>query len=189
MLVYMIRHGESENNAKHVHSGWAQIPLTQKGIEDAKKAKKTLDGLTFDRIYASDLLRARQTCATVYPDVEPIIAPALREIHVGKAESRARAECEQIFGEAYIKGRPALDFRAIGGECWQDQLARVSDFLRSLEGENLTRVALFCHEGTIHCAYNFVKKTGCFEKIPVSNGGVCVFNYENGEWSLSDWDI
>ena len=189
MLVYMIRHGESENNAKRIHSGWAQIPLTQKGIEDAQKAKKTLDGVSFDRIYASDLLRARQTCATVYPDVEPTLVPALREIHVGGAQSRSRAECEALFGEPYIKGRAELDFRAIGGERWSDHLARVSDFLRSLEQESFGRVALFCHEGSIHCAYNFVKKTSEFEKIPVSNGGVCVFEYANGEWSLLNWDM
>ena len=52
MLLYMVRHGESEANERHIHAGWGQVRLTAKGREDAKKAKALLCDISFDKVYA-----------------------------------------------------------------------------------------------------------------------------------------
>ena len=57
MRLYVIRHGESENNLKKCWTGWYDAPLTEKGRQDARKAGTFLQGITFDKIYASDLSR------------------------------------------------------------------------------------------------------------------------------------
>ena len=56
MNVYIIRHGESENNVKKCWTGWKDVDLTEKGYEDARYAGRILSGVSFGRIFSSDLL-------------------------------------------------------------------------------------------------------------------------------------
>ena len=58
MQVYLIRHGESEANAAGVHSGWMPVKLTALGRGQARETAALLEGVSFDRIIASDLVRA-----------------------------------------------------------------------------------------------------------------------------------
>jgi len=51
MLVYLIRHGQSENNKRKLFSGWSDTPLTDKGREDAQKAGEILSGIAFDHVF------------------------------------------------------------------------------------------------------------------------------------------
>lgn len=189
MLLYMIRHGESEANATHSHAGWAQISLTEKGREDAKRAIKTLAGLAFDQVYASDLVRAIETKEIVMPGVPFEQSPLLREIGVGTLAGRTLAECEAALGEAYVADRARKDFTAYGGESHGDHRARVASFLECLGTKNYTRVAAFCHEGTMLRALELVN--GCREvsHLHCKNGGVCIFEYQGGRWSLLEWDV
>ena len=85
MKLYVIRHGESENNVKECFTGWMDVDPTEKGIADAQKAGKLLEGVSFDRIYASDLRRAMDTAKSAIPGCTPIPEPLLREISVGIA--------------------------------------------------------------------------------------------------------
>ena len=50
MKLYVIRHGESENNVKTCFTGWMDVNLTEKGIADAHKAGELLRDVTFDRV-------------------------------------------------------------------------------------------------------------------------------------------
>ena len=61
MRVYVVRHGESETNKIHYMTGWLDVSLTEKGREDALFARSVLEGVEFDKIYSSDLVRALQT--------------------------------------------------------------------------------------------------------------------------------
>ena len=84
MLVYLIRHGESQSNLDKIWSGWNDVPLTEKGKLDAKKAGEYLDGIKFDKIYSSDLSRAKNTAEIAIPGCEYEQTPLLREINVGE---------------------------------------------------------------------------------------------------------
>jgi hypothetical protein len=83
MKVYIVRHGQSINNRDKLWSGWMDIPLTEKGVTDAQKAGKVLSGVEFDKIYSSDLIRARQTLETAIPDCDYETSPMLREVATG----------------------------------------------------------------------------------------------------------
>ena len=61
MKVYFIRHGQSEGNRLHLHCGWSDTPLSELGHQQARAANAYLKDIPFDRIYCSDLPRARQT--------------------------------------------------------------------------------------------------------------------------------
>ena len=67
MLVYVVRHGQSESNRDHYFPGKVGVHLTERGIEDAKRAGKILAPITFTHIYASDYIRAIETAQNAIP--------------------------------------------------------------------------------------------------------------------------
>ena len=67
MELYVIRHGQSKTNVDRRFGGWAQVPLTEKGMNQARSTHEKLKGIKFDRIISSDLLRAKQTTELVFP--------------------------------------------------------------------------------------------------------------------------
>ena len=56
--LILLRHGQSTYNEKNIFTGWIDIPLTTKGIEQATKAGKTIANEKVDLIVTSKLLRA-----------------------------------------------------------------------------------------------------------------------------------
>lgn len=59
--LIIIRHGQSIWNLENRFTGWADIPLSKKGINEAKKAGKKLINYKFDLAYTSELIRAQMT--------------------------------------------------------------------------------------------------------------------------------
>lgn len=59
--LIMMRHGESTWNKKNVFTGWVDIPLSEKGIEEAIEGGKKIAHLPIDVIFVSALVRAQTT--------------------------------------------------------------------------------------------------------------------------------
>lgn len=188
MLLYMIRHGESTANPMLRHAGWAQVPLTAKGEQDAQVARETLKGIEFDAVYSSDLVRALQTKEIALPGVAFEVTPLLREINVGELAGKLPDEATAIYGEKYLADKARADFRDYGGENREDHQARAVAFLRLLEKSPVSRVAAFCHEGTMRRTLEFVQGANAPIKRHCKNGGVCIFEHKEGTWHLVHWE-
>ena len=179
MKVYMIRHGESEGNRDSRHTGQSQVPLTEKGREDACRAGRLLLGLQFDKVYSSDLIRAMETQALAL----------LRELDVGSLAGRLVQDCREQLGEVYAICRRDRDFTAFGGESNAMQHERVRQFLSMLETQPEENVAVFCHAGTITCALEVVLGVqNAYASLACENGSVSVFEYKNGSWRVLKWN-
>lgn len=63
--LILVRHGQSIWNLENRFTGWADIPLSKKGILEARKAGKLLKNFKFDVTYTSELLRAQQTAIEI----------------------------------------------------------------------------------------------------------------------------
>lgn len=59
--LILLRHGASVWNELNLFTGWVDIPLSSKGIEESIKAGKTLAAIPIDKIFTSSLMRAQQT--------------------------------------------------------------------------------------------------------------------------------
>lgn len=59
--LIMVRHGQSQWNLENRFTGWVDVPLSDKGIEEAISAGKKLKDIEYDTIYVSHMLRAIQT--------------------------------------------------------------------------------------------------------------------------------
>ncbi|MBR4291112.1 MAG: histidine phosphatase family protein [Oscillospiraceae bacterium] len=189
MKLYMIRHGQSTANAGKLHAGWAQVPLTEQGIADARRAGKLLDGIPFDKIYVSDLLRAKQTLEAALPGAEGIETPLLREINVGELAGKNAAECIAMYGESYLTNKAIHDFTPYGGENDTMHLDRLREFTMQAELDGADCIAAFCHEGTIRCMLDLVLGYRHDRKAyPMANGSVSVFQLKNGRWALVSWN-
>ena len=94
--LVLIRHGESLWNKENRFTGWKDIDLSEKGIEEAKAAGQLLnrEGFIFDEAYTSVLKRAVRTLWTVLSEMDLIWIPEtkdwrLNERHYGAQIGRA----------------------------------------------------------------------------------------------------
>lgn len=89
MLIYLIRHGETEYNAEKRYQGTRDIPLS-----DAGRARLHKADFTPDALYVSPLTRARQTAEILFPGIPQIPVQDLREMCFGSFEGRNYIEME-----------------------------------------------------------------------------------------------
>ena len=184
MKLYVIRHGESENNRTGCWTGWMDAKLTDKGIKDAQTAGKILQGVSFDQIYASNLCRAICTAQTAIPNCTPIPDPLLREIHVGNLSG---TPIVNVPVEDRIRTGTA-GFSAYGGESQTEFHNRIKAFLSKMETLNCDTVAAFSHGGWLRGALEEVLGRSLLgARIRCDNCTVAIFEYENKEWKLHSW--
>lgn len=190
MKLYMIRHGQSEANIGRMQAGQADSKLTEQGIRDAYGAKELLKAFTFDKVYSSDLSRAKITQEIAYPCENVIVTKMIREINVGKVlEHRTFVDCEKEYGKAYIQNRADYNFVPYGGENYEMLEKRAIEFLDIVKNAGGESVAAFSHGGFINAML------GCVLGCKVTNGkalsdncGVSIFEYKEGKWSLRKWN-
>ena len=150
MKLYVIRHGQSEANAKGFHSGQLQVPLTERGEADARRAGELISGIAYDKVYASDLLRAVQTARIALPDATPELSPLIRELDVGPLlEGKYVSECRAEYGDDYEGCRAKTDYRLYGGESLSDLSVRVLRFVDLLRERGDGTVIAFAHAGVV----------------------------------------
>ena len=190
MKLYVVRHGESVLNRNKCFGGWANTPLTEKGTEDARKAKRELASIHFDCVYCSDLLRAVQTAQVVLPGRQMEIRENLRELSVGEFQARPVEECTRLYGDVCVQARRMRDYTAVGGESHQMQYARTAVFMKEMEQlKDCENVAVFCHEGTIKCMLSYVLGSMVDPYALIhDNGAFSVFRFSN-RWQLDAWNM
>lgn len=124
MKLVLLRHGESIWNKENRFTGWTDVDLSQKGIEETKKAGQVLKekGYTFDIAFTSVLKRAIRTLWIVLDEMDLMWIPVYRswrlnERHYGalqglnKAETAAKYSEEQvlIWRRSYDTRPPSLE--------------------------------------------------------------------------------
>jgi broad specificity phosphatase PhoE len=190
MLLYMIRHGESEANRARKFAGWLPVPLSEKGREQARLAGEKLRGIRFDKIYASDLKRAMETCELALPGCEYETTPLLREYNVGSVGGKSPEECEAEYGEVYTQGIARLDMTPFGGEDHETHLRRVAEFFSQVGKSDAETVAAFSHFGTMRAALETVLGAPWVKgRVLCDNCCIAVFAFEDGVWKLKTWNL
>ena len=86
LVIYIVRHGQTELNSRQVLQGRSDHPLNEAGIRQAEAAAAKLSGIAFDAVYSSPLIRAIQTAKIIAPALEPVIDDRLIEMEYGPYE-------------------------------------------------------------------------------------------------------
>ncbi len=107
--VVLIRHGQSEWNKLNLFTGWTDVDLTEKGINEAKEAGKILkaEGFTFDVAYTSVLKRAIKTLSIALDEMDLLWIPVfkswrLNEKSYGALQGLNKAEVAKKYGDEQV---------------------------------------------------------------------------------------
>ena len=101
--VWLVRHGETLWNRERRFQGHQDIPLSEKGRDEARACAEHLRDRHFDALYSSDLLRASETASIAFAKHNLSIQKDVRfrERHMGVLQGHTRDEIPQLFPSAW----------------------------------------------------------------------------------------
>jgi len=107
--LILLRHGESDWNRENRFTGWTDVDLSERGVEEARAAGRVLkaEGYRFDIAYTSVLKRAIRTLWLVLDEMDLVWLPVektwrLNERHYGALQGLNKAETAAKFGEDQV---------------------------------------------------------------------------------------
>ncbi len=167
----LIRHGETEFNKNHLIGGKTDIPLTEKGREQARAAQEIVSKYNYDVIVTTSLIRAKETADILFPDLPKEIIADLRERDWGNFEG----ESQQI--------QPPYEETPPNGEAWEDFCKRVVNALNDI----LTRYEapiIIAHSGIFRVIQQLAKGSPYGARVGnVEPYYVCASD-ENHDWHV-----
>lgn len=188
MKLYLIRHGESENNSKKCWTGWMDVDLTEKGIKEAKNVSKYIKDVKFDKIYSSDLKRACQTCENAIPGCEYEKLEVLREINVGELQGRTFDYCNSTYGDALEIHKKTGNYSSYGGESTEEFASRLKSFAEMVLKSGCENVVAFSHGGFVRRFSDHVVGLNLpGGLITCRNCTIAVYEHNGKHWRLHSW--
>lgn len=149
--LVLIRHGESTANRDNVYTGWSDVPLTERGIQQAHEAGKLLAkaGINFTAVHTSMLQRAIVTANIVVDELGQSWLPItktwrLNERHYGALRGQNKDVTRQIYGKHQV----AL---------WRRSFDAVPPLLNQADHDRRYRMYGILHESlgeSLHMAYD-----------------------------------
>lgn len=132
--LVVVRHGQSEWNKANKFTGWVDVELSERGIEEAKNAGAQLKDYSFDYAFTSGLKRAANTLKIILEQIGQSDIPlqadeALNERHYGDLQGKDKNQVREEFGEEQVHiWRRSYDIAPPNGESLKDTRERVIPF-------------------------------------------------------------
>ncbi len=131
--IYLVRHGETEDNKNHIFSGWRESDLSPQGIEEVKQIAEKLKNERFTKAYQSDQVRSKHTLEIILAghseNVEVTTDPRIKERDYGDLTGKSKIELEKENPEQYKLWHRSYDVAPPNGESIKDVEKRVLEFL------------------------------------------------------------
>lgn len=193
MIVYFMRHGETDYNKQGLIQGRTDIPLNETGISQAETAAEYFQrkGICFDRVYTSPLIRAHKTAAIASGwDMDKIRTDErVQELAFGTAEGMDFHTLPEHIMNLFTK--PAAYIPPEGAEPLDELKARCQDFLDELavvseKESSVQNVLVATHGAALRGILS------CLDRCPIEkfwkkglfNCCAARARLENGEWLL-----
>ena len=169
MILYVVRHGQTEWNLEHRCQGISDIPLTDKGIEEAKELQELVKSLDIDVVISSPLSRARETAKILVDNKLPVnIDDRIIERDWGMNEGAKIDEVDQIDCWDVILNTNVQNIERV-----QDFMKRVSEFLEDIKVRYPDKkVLVVAHSAVlrvIHYLLGTIPEDGDLTKINIPN--------------------
>jgi len=197
--LVLVRHGQSEWNAKNLFTGWKDPKLTDLGIQEAIKAGNLLEirNLKFDLMFTSDLFRAQETGRLIleqmsHTDIQVIKDQSLNERNYGDLAGLNKDEAREKWGEEQVHiWRRSFDVPPPGGESLKNTAERVLPYFeleimpKVKEGLNILVAA---HGNSLRALVMELEKISSEEivKLEIATGDPLTYEYSNGEFVRID---
>ena len=186
-MLYIIRHGKTEMNAKMLMQGRSDHPLNEAGIAQAEEAAERFAemGVKIDKVYTSPLKRALQTAEKIAPDAELVVDRRLIEMDYGPYEGmdlrNPAPEVISFFMD--FVNVPAPE----GMEPLPKIVERLGDFLRDIvneaEGKN---ILISTHAIAMKGALEYLtpQSKGSYWAKNIGNCDIYASEVKNGTYSV-----
>ncbi|MGB3732949.1 histidine phosphatase family protein [Microbacterium sp.] len=150
-LLTLVRHGQTDWNLARRIQGATDIPLNETGRADARTAAEALRGGDYDAIYASPLVRARETAQIIARELslpEPVLTRGMREREFGVAEGTEVADYIARYGgwSSEVPGAESLEAVC---ERAMDSLDRIARAARRRSAPRAESLIVVTHGGVI----------------------------------------
>ena len=190
--IYILRHGQSEGNAKGIYLGRTDWDITDIGRVQAQYAADYLKDVEFDAIYSSPLKRAHNTALphALIRNTEVIDCEDFAEIFIGKWEGMYTRDIKNEYHDEYFDGWtdnyftftcPEGESVAGGGERFKNGLLRVAN---AHQGKT---ILVASHAGVIRAfwgtLFDLDPSVASKEILFPSNASYSIVSYENGSFT------
>ena len=192
--LVLVRHGQSEWNAKNLFTGWKDPGLTDKGSHEAKRTGMQLAelNLKFDVMYTSALKRAQLTGKIILDvlgqsDLEIIENEALNERDYGELTGSNKDEAKENFGVEQVQiWRRSYDIPPPGGESLRDTYNRVIPYFKKevlplMDNKNVLMPA---HGNSLRALVKYLDNISEEDvvRLEISTGEPIFYKFINGKF-------
>ena len=194
--LVLVRHGQSEWNAKNLFTGWKDPDLTHKGIEEAVNAGKKINeyGLSFSCMFTSALVRAQNTAKIILKEIQQEDIPTyqdknLNERAYGSLTGMDKDEARQKFGSEQVQiWRRSFDTCPPDGESLKDTYNRVVPYFQKnilphlADGKN---VLVSAHGNSLRALVKLIENISENDivKLEIATGQPIIYKYQDGKYT------
>ncbi len=181
--LWLVRHGETDWNRQGLYQGQADIPLNETGLAQARETAAALARARqkFAAIYASPLMRARQTAeeGARRLGLEVRIEDRLREIHQGEWQGRNYAAVVAQFNlQPRAEPMEMWQMRAPGGESVAEVAVRMASAADAIARAHPGQAVLVFSHGlalaTLVCQARGIPLSEVYAHIPANGQADCI---------------
>lgn len=196
--LILIRHGQSEWNAKGIWTGWNDPDLNQTGREEAQNAAEKIEDIKIDKAYTSDLKRAQQTLQEIKKKLglhklPTVVTAELKERNYGDLAGKNKWDVKKKYGEEqFMKWRRSWDYPIPNGESLKDVYNRVLPYYEKhilpelKKGKN---ILISAHGNSLRGLVKHLDNISDDEisKLEIGTGEVYVYTFdENGKVTFKE---
>ena len=185
MNIYLLRHGQTEENRKGSYYGNLDVSLNSIGVSQGYKAKDFFKDIKLDRVYVSDKKRTSEMAklALGQEEIEIIQDNRINETNFGDFEGKTYEEIKELYPKECICWENNWkEFVPPNGESYIELCKRVKSFMMHIKKLECDNILVNTHSGVIRAIYCYVmnEDIDLFWKFGCKNGDISVIKYEYG---------
>jgi 2,3-bisphosphoglycerate-dependent phosphoglycerate mutase len=191
----LVRHGETDWNAKRRLQGHTDIDLNARGLAQAEQMARAIKriNLAFDVLYTSDLQRAAKTAKAIEQlfSTSAITNVGLRERHLGALQGLTTDEAPQLepdLWRSHLSRNVTEELR--GGESIQQFADRINTALEKIREQHLGKtVLLVSHGGALDMMYRIASNQplDAEKAVAVPNASLNWISHDGRSWKVDGW--
>jgi broad specificity phosphatase PhoE len=181
--LILVRHGETAGQSSIRYYGATDVPLSDLGREQARRAREAIPGRTYDAVWSSSLSRAWESAQIIAPGAPIRIESDFREIDFGRWEGLTREEIEVADPEQHAiwQSRPP-GFEFPEGEKRGEFRGRIETGLGRLRASGVSSVLVVAHKGVVRTLLELVTGQTLSEGSPDLGGVIQAYRDLDGQW-------
>ncbi|MGH4052445.1 MAG: alpha-ribazole phosphatase [Clostridium sp.] len=185
MNIYLLRHGQTQENKKGSYYGNLDVGLNEIGVRQGNKAKIFFNDVKLDGVYVSDKVRTLEMArlAIGKKEIGIIRDNRLNETNFGDFEGKTYEEIKSAYPKECLCWRNNWkEFVPPNGESYIKLCERVKSFMDHIKKLDEENILICAHAGVIRAIYCYVmdENIDLFWKFGCKNGDISIIKYEYG---------